>query len=203
VFLLQGTIATSLVMPIIGPLTRLIDVRLVLAAALAMFSAGAWMMGGLTSEAGYWDIFWPRVLQGLALGMLFVPLITVTLSQIGSRFMSDATGIATLVRYLGGNIGIALLGVLQVNRGSAALSALAGRANLANPAIAHAIQTLGATRAQALLWGLIQSNASVVSYLYLFRVSALLFLFTIPLLLALPNPNAARKIVTEPVVRVA
>jgi hypothetical protein len=50
---------------------------------------------------------------------------------------------------------------------------------------------------------LIQSNASVVAYLYLFRVSALLFLFTIPLLLALPNPNAARKTVTEPVVRVA
>ena len=203
VFLLQGTIATSQVMPIIGPLTRLIDVRLVLAAALAMFAAGAWMMGGLTSEAGYWDIFWPRVLQGLALGMLFVPLITVTLSQIGSRFMSDATGIATLVRYLGGNIGIALLQVLQVNRAAAALSSLAGRANLANPTIAHAIQTLGVTRAQALLWGLIQSNASVVAYLYLFRVSALLFLFTIPLLLALPNPNAARKTVTEPVVRVA
>ena len=189
VFLLQGTIATCIITPFVGTITRYVDVRLVLAFALGLFAIGAWLMGNLTGDAGSADIFWPRIWQGLALGMIFVPLISLTLAQVPAEYLSDATGIATLVRYLGGNIGIALLEVMQVNRADAALSSLAGNANLGNPAVAHAVNVLGLPKTQALLWGLIASNAGVVSYLYLFRVSAVLFLLTIPLLLLLPGPK--------------
>jgi MFS transporter, DHA2 family, multidrug resistance protein len=188
-FLLQGTIATSLITPFVGTLTRIFDIRAFLGVALALFALGAWLMGNLTGDAGAGDVFWPRILQGLALGMIFVPLIALTLAQVPSEYLSDATGIATLVRYLGGNIGIALLQVLQVNRADAALSSLAGYANLGNTAVAHAVHAIGLPKAQALLWGIVASNASVVSYLYLFRISAVLFILTMPLLLLLPGPK--------------
>ena len=151
---------------------------------LVMFAAGAWMMGDLNADAGYWDVFVPRVLQGIALGLLFVPLVAVTLSQIAPAALSDATGMATLVRYLGGNIGIAVLQVLQVRRGVAAA--------LGHPAVAAAVGALGVAHTRALLSGLIAANANTVAYLYLFRVSAILFACTIPLLFLLPNLRAAR-----------
>jgi MFS transporter, DHA2 family, multidrug resistance protein len=130
-------------------------------------------------------------LQGLALGLLFVPLIAVTLSKIEFADLSDATGIATLVRYLGGNIGIALLQVLQVRRATAAADAMAANATLANPTVAHAVQVLGLEKARILLFSVITSNANLISYLYLFRVAAIIFMCTVPLLLLLPNPRAA------------
>ncbi len=191
-YLLQGAIATAVVIPFVGPLTRRIDARLVIGAGLLMFAVGAWMMGDLTASAGYWDVFVPRVLQGLALGLLFVPLVAVTLSEIAPEFLSDATGIATLVRYLGGNVGIAILQVLQVRRAVAAAAALAASATLEHPAVAGAVRGLGMERARALLFGSIAANANAISYLYLFRVSAILFACTLPLLFLLPDPRRAR-----------
>jgi len=192
IFLLQGSIATAVLIPFVGPITRRVDARIVIGAGLVMFALGAWMMGSLNADAGYWDIFVPRVLQGLALGLLFVPLIAVTLSQIAPAFLSDATGIATLVRYLGGNVGIAVLQVLQVRRTVSAADAMAAASTLAHPAIAAAVGALGIERTRALLSGMIAANANVVAYLYLFRVSAILFICTVPLLFLLPNLRAAR-----------
>jgi len=192
IYLLQGSIATAVVIPIIGPLTRRFDARLVIGVGLLLFGIGAWMMGDLSADAGYWDIFIPRVLQGVALGLLFVPLVAVTLSQIKGPAMSDATGMATLVRYLGGNIGIAILQVLQVRRAAAVAAALAATATLSNPSIAHLVHTFGMQHARSMLAGTIGANASVISYLYLFRVAAIIFVATIPLLVFLPNPRAVR-----------
>lgn len=193
IFLLQGSIATAVLIPFVGPLTRRIDARIVIGIGLVTFAVGAWMMGDLSADAGYWDVFWPRVLQGLALGALFVPLVAVTLSQISPAALSDATGMATLVRYLGGNIGIAVLQVLQVRRSVAAADAMAAATTLGHPLVAGAVGALGVEHARAMLSGAIAANAATVSYLYLFRVSAILFACTIPLLFFLPNLRAARR----------
>jgi DHA2 family multidrug resistance protein len=192
IFLLQGSIATAVLIPFVGPITRRFDARVVIGVGLVTFAVGAWMMGSLNADAGYWDVFLPRVLQGLALGLLFVPLVAVTLAQIAPENLSDATGIATLVRYLGGNVGIAVLQVLQVRRTVAAADAMAAGSTLAHPAIAATVGALGVERARALLTGMIGADANVVSYLYLFRVSAILFVCTVPLLFLLPNLRAAR-----------
>jgi MFS transporter, DHA2 family, multidrug resistance protein len=192
IYLLQGAIATAVVVPFVGPLTRRIDARIIIGIGLVMFAAGAWMMGSLSAGAGYWDVFVPRVLQGLALGLLFVPLVALTLSQIAPAFLSDATGIATLVRYLGGNVGIAVLQVMQVRRAVAAADAMAAASTLAHPAVAGAVSTFGADHTRALLAGTIAANANVISYLYLFRVSAIIFVCTVPLLFLLPSMHAAR-----------
>ncbi|HEX3463510.1 MAG TPA: DHA2 family efflux MFS transporter permease subunit, partial [Candidatus Elarobacter sp.] len=192
VFLLQGSIATAVLIPFVGPITRRLDARIVIGIGLGAFAAGAWMMGNLSSDAGYWDVFWPRVLQGLALGLLFVPLVAVTLSQMKPELLSDATGIATLVRYLGGNVGIAVLQVLQVRRTVDAAAAMAATSTLSHPAIAGAVRAFGMTQTRALLSATIAENANTVAYLYLFRMSAILFVATIPLLFLLPNLRAAR-----------
>jgi DHA2 family multidrug resistance protein len=50
-------------------------------------------MGALNQDAGYWDVFWPRTLQGFSLGFLFVPPSTATLSEMPNARMASATGI--------------------------------------------------------------------------------------------------------------
>jgi len=199
IYLLQGSVATAVVIPFVGPITRRIDARAVIGVGLVLFGAGAWMMGNLNADAGYAHVFVPRVLQGVALGALFVPLVAVTLSQIRPAELSDATGIATLVRYLGGNIGIAVLQVIQARRAVAASDAMAASATLGHAAIAHAVRAFGAAGVRAYIAGAIASNASVVSYLYLFRVSAIVFISTVPLLALLPNMRAARPAATTDV----
>ena len=190
VALLPGAIATALSMPIAGRLTKVLDPRLSIAGGLAMFAAGSWLMGGLNQYAGFWDIFWPRTIQGFALGFLFVPLTTTTLGEISRSAMANATGIFTLVRQLGGSVGIALLQVIELRKQDAASQALAANVNLANPAVAEMMRSAtDQARALALLADSVAQNATVIGYTYSFQVCGLLFALAIPTVLLMRSPN--------------
>jgi DHA2 family multidrug resistance protein len=190
VALLPGAIATALSMPIAGRLTKVLDPRLSIAGGLAMFAAGSWLMGGLNQYAGFWDIFWPRTIQGFALGFLFVPLTTTTLGEISRSAMANATGIFTLVRQLGGSVGIALLQVIELRKQDAASQALAANVTLANPAVAEMMRSAtDQARALALLADSVAQNATVIGYTYSFQVCGLLFALAIPTVLLMRSPN--------------
>jgi hypothetical protein len=45
---------------------RIADARVLIAVGLGIFAVGAWWMGALNQDAGYWDVFWPRALQGFS-----------------------------------------------------------------------------------------------------------------------------------------
>ena len=131
--LLPGAIATAISMPIASRLTHRVDGRAMIAFGLLVFAASAWWMGGINQSSGYWDVFWPRALQGFALGFLFVPLSTATLGEIARAKMANATGIYTLVRQLGGSLGIAILQFLQVRDADNAYASLASGRHAREP----------------------------------------------------------------------
>jgi DHA2 family multidrug resistance protein len=188
--LLPGAIATAVSMPIAGRLTSVLDPRIEIAIGLAMFAAGSWWMGDLNQYAGYWDIYWPRILQGFALGFLFVPLTTSALAEISRAAMSNATGLYTLVRQLGGSLGIALLEVIQERREDFAQQMLSADVTLAHPMVSNMLA--GARdQAQAIssLSSMVVLNATVISYDYVFRFCAIVFLCSIPTVLLLSKPK--------------
>jgi DHA2 family multidrug resistance protein len=170
-------------------LTTIISPRLSIAAGLAMFAIGTWYMGGLNQNAGYWNIFWMRSLQGFALGFLFVPLTTVSLAGIPNSLMANATGIYTLIRQLGGSLGIAILELLVLRREDFAQQMLSANVTLSNPAIAEFLRSAhdrGTAIAQ--LAQQVGINSTVLAYDYAFRVCAILFALSIPTVLLLREP---------------
>jgi DHA2 family multidrug resistance protein len=190
--LLPGAIATALSMPIAGRLTTILDPRVEIGIGLALFAAGSWWMGGLDQYAGFWDIFWPRTLQGFALGFLFVPLTTVALSGISRAKMGNATGLYTLVRQLGGSLGIALLELLQTRREDYAQSVFAASVTLSHGPVATMLDgARDRMHALSQLAGMVNQNAVVVSYDYVFRFCAIVFTLSIPTLLLIANPKKA------------
>src|SRR5207237_6485866 len=66
----------------------------------------------LNLSAGYWDIFWPQLLQGTSMGLLFVPLTTITNDSIPRQEMGNATSLFNLMRNIGASIGIAMVTTL-------------------------------------------------------------------------------------------
>ncbi len=180
VALLPGAIATALSMPIAGRLTSVIDARVSIAGGLGLFALGSWWMADLNQYSGFWDIFWPRVAQGFALGFLFVPLTTATLSGIANSAMANATGLYTLLRQLGGSLGIAILELLIDRRQDFVQQNLAANVTLVNPAV-QAFLRAAPTRAQGILMltQQVELNAMVLAYGYAFRFCAILFALSI------------------------
>jgi DHA2 family multidrug resistance protein len=62
----------------------------------------------LTLSVDYWTLAFPRFIQGFALGFIFVPLSTLTLSTIARDKLVNATSAYNVLRNLGGSVGIAL-----------------------------------------------------------------------------------------------
>ncbi len=123
--LLPGAMATAVAMPIVPRLMRIIDTRWLLTAGALLFAWSCWALGGLNDVAGYWDVFWPRLVQGAGLGLLFVPLTTVMLGPGTAQRARQRNRRLDAVRQLGGSLGIAILTTLLARETAIAWSALA------------------------------------------------------------------------------
>jgi DHA2 family multidrug resistance protein len=169
--LLPGAIATAISMLIVGRLVGRVDSRLLVGVGMVIFGLSTWWMGDLNQQAGYWDVFWPRLVQGIGLGFLFVPLTTVTLGAVPKEELAGATGVNTLLRQLGGSFGIAILTTLLARQTAIAQNALASGVT----------QTHGFSI--PILAQLVTIGSSVISYDYLFRLSGLIFFICAPLVI--------------------
>src|SRR2546427_10369987 len=96
-----------LAMPVIGVLVARVGARKLLALGLAGGALTLFWLGQLDLSAGYWDIFWPQFIQGISLGLLFVPLTTISMDPIPRVTMGNPTSILNLLRNIGGSTGIA------------------------------------------------------------------------------------------------
>jgi MFS family permease len=82
----------------IGLLLSRVDGRKLLALGFLFGAITLYWLSRLNSDAGYWDLFWPQFFQGLAFGLLFVPLTTVTMDPILNAGMGNATSLFNLMR---------------------------------------------------------------------------------------------------------
>jgi MFS transporter, DHA2 family, multidrug resistance protein len=177
--LLPGAIATAISMLIVGRILNRIDGRVSIAFGFLIFALSTWLLGGLSTDAGFWDVFWPRLIQGFGLGFLFVPLSTISLGDIPISEMAGATGVYTLVRQLGGSLGIAILTTLLVHETAIAWNVLASGVTQTH---GYSVGTLTSMVAQ---------QSSMIAYNYLFRVTAIVFLLATPLVIFLkPRPQS-------------
>jgi MFS transporter, DHA2 family, multidrug resistance protein len=189
--LLPGAFATVVSMLLAAQAVRRVDGRAVIAVGLVLFAVGSWWMGGLDQDAGYWNIAWPRALQGLGMGLIFVPLSTLTMADVPRPEMANATGIYTLIRQLGGSLGIAILVFAQTVFQDQAYAALAASVTYANPDVVAAMHDRGLTPIQ--LYQLVDANALMISYDRVLRLCAVVFAFCLPLVAALRGGAIAER----------
>ncbi len=174
--LMPGAFATAVSMLIIGRLLNRIDGRWSIVFGTLLFAWSTWLLGGLDVQAGYWDVFWPRLVQGFALGFLFVPLTTISLSDVPRGELAGATGVLTLLRQLGGSLGIAILTTLLTHRTAIAWNVLASGVT----------QTHGYSVGQ--LTQMVSQQATMIAYDYLFRLTAIVFVLSTPLVFLIKRP---------------
>jgi len=197
-------LGSLIAMPLVGLLMARVDPRKLLAAG---FLLGAWTMfwlGGFDLSVGYWDIFWPQFFQGIALGLMFVPLTTITMDRISRERMGNATSLFNLVRNIGGSAGIAIVETRIANARQFHTNVLASHidgyslqnqlwlANLKAAFIARGADAATATeRAYAAAWGMVQQQAAILSFIDMFAFLGVVFLLMTPLILLMRRPAHA------------
>jgi DHA2 family multidrug resistance protein len=195
-------IGSLVMMPIVGMLTSKVDVRKLLAIGFTVAGVTLIWLGQLNLQAGYWDIFWPQLLQGTGMALTFVPLTTVSMQAISPERMGNATSLFNLMRNIGGSVGIAVTGTLLVRQRQTVAAVLGERVTAYDPEsqamlaqlkaafMARGVDAVTATeRAYGALHGILIQQASMVSFVWLFQLLGMIFLLLLPLILIMRRPK--------------
>lgn len=193
-----GGVATLVTMPFIGAALAKRDGRKIVLWGLIIGAISMFIMQGLNLQGSFWVYTWPRVVLGVGLAMIFVPLTTVTLASIPREEMGNATGMFNLLRNIGGSVGIAMAATFLTRYQQFYQTALIGHINPYNPlwqeryaSIRQMLQSkgvpLGQTDVTALgmVYGEVRRQAAALAYNRVFFLIGLTFLIIIPLLLLL------------------
>jgi MFS transporter, DHA2 family, multidrug resistance protein len=195
--LLPSSITAAVMMPVVGRLIRRgFPPQLMNILGFITFFVFTWSLSDSTLASGQADFFWPLILRGIGLSLLFVPFTTLALATLRGKDIHQGTGLTNMMRQLGGSLGVALIATFIEHRSWAHRQDLLGYVTpydfalrqrlhlLARGLMAHGATVVAAQR-QALgaVEAVVSKQAFLLTYMDAFRVIGVFFLCCMPFLL--------------------
>ena len=198
-------IAAFLTTMVVGRLVGKIPMRWMLVFGFTMLAISSFMLSNINLQVSQINVIWPSVINGVAISFIFVPLTTMTMSQLAQQQIGNATGLYNLMRNLGGSIGIAFV-TTMLARGAQTHQALLVEhfaqddpqftQLLAATAAGLAKQTDVVTaklQAHEILYGMLDQQAHLLAFVDVFVLFGFMALAGIPLLFLFKKVKAAAK----------
>lgn len=133
--LFPGGLVTIAMMPFVGiMLKKGVPAQFMATAGLILFFVFSHMLSESSLASGTDDFFWPLVIRGLGMSLLFVPLTTLAIQDLRGNELGQGTGLNNMMRQLGGSFGIAAITTFIHVRQSDHRSVLIENINNYNPA---------------------------------------------------------------------
>ncbi|MEH2347657.1 MAG: DHA2 family efflux MFS transporter permease subunit [Nostoc sp.] len=114
--LIWAGIPQLFIIPLIPKLMQRIDVRLMVAVGVTLFSISAFMNSGMTNETGLEQLRWSQFVRAMGQPLIMVPLSSIATAGLSPKEAGSASGLFNMMRNMGGSIGIASLATLLSNR---------------------------------------------------------------------------------------
>jgi len=165
-----GTLVTML---LVGRLVGRIDTRIIVGIGVALLACASYEMSLFSLNMGQGPMIASGVLQGIGLGLIFVPINALGFATVDERYRTTGTSLFNLGRNIGGSIGISIMATLL------ARGIQLGDARLVSSSIHQAT-------------ALLQRQAAMIAYTRDFRLMTVLTLCTLPLLFLLRPFRGAR-----------
>jgi DHA2 family multidrug resistance protein len=172
--------------PIVGRTVARIDPRRYATFAFIVFALVLWMRSNFNTQADFWTIMIPTIIQGVAMAFFFIPLMTITMSGLPPDRIPAASGLTNFVRITAGAMGTSISTTLWESRAALHHTQLAEAVNPSNPAAQATLSGLraaglSAEQALAQVNQIVTQQAFMLAAADIFYLSAGLFLLLIPL----------------------
>ena len=201
--LLATGAAMFLAAPAAALLSRRFDPRAVCAAGLLLLAFSTRDLAFVSSQWGYWELFWPQIGRGAGLMLTMAPLNIIALGTLETSKIPNASGLFNLSRNLGGAFGLATINTILNDRTVHHARMLADNFDVSRAVVSERLATLTAhfsgmghadPNAAALLAlsNIARREAAVLAYGDVFQLVTLAALMTAPLLIiAMPPKQGA------------
>jgi DHA2 family multidrug resistance protein len=185
----QGVFAVVM-SPIVARLTTTVDSRILVTIGVTLMAAVSFWRTGFTTQADYWAIALPHIVQGAAMPFFFIPLTGLALGSVKPEETASAAGLLNFARTTAGAFAVSITTTAWDNTATVHHVDLAGKLNDPGGSLST-LQSLGLTAQQALgqLDNLVQGQAVMVATDHIFLISALMFLFGACVVWLAPKPK--------------
>lgn len=206
--MVPAALTTAVMMPMIGMLLQKgVPQQYLAAGGMLLFAVFTfWGYNILTPNTSADDFFWPLIMRGIAMGMLFIPVTTLALSTLKGQEIGQGAAFTGMMRQLGGSFGIALITTFLSRQNVTHWSNLASKLDASNPAVQQQFQAMqrviiskGMASDAALkisyagLNGRVLKQAAVLSYMDVFLYLSIMFLICVPFVLMVKG-NKKKKV---------
>ncbi len=199
IMMVQG-ITMMFVAPLVGWLARFVDPRVLMGIGLGGLTLGCWMNSDMTAEWGFDQYVLPLVLRGAGVICCYIPMTDLALGTLPSEELKNASGLYSLMRNIGGAIGLALLAVLMNQRTWLHWQQLAEATSASRESVREALGGIGSVLhpamgdySQAGAIGVLARQAMQQARTMTFNdmnyLLSLSLLLTLPLLLLIAKPK--------------
>ncbi|HET9812367.1 MAG TPA: DHA2 family efflux MFS transporter permease subunit [Sphingomicrobium sp.] len=187
-------IGTLFSMLIAGRLTGKIDARLLVGIGVVLMGVSLYMMTGFAIDQPSRPVIVSGVVQGLGLGLIFVPLQTLAFETLSARFRTTGAALLNLARNIGGSVGISIVStqlvrMTQVSHADLAANITQQTIPTANPEMLQTIAPVAGPAALAYINALITKQALFIAYLDDFKLMMIVSFAILPLLFFMKRGN--------------
>ena len=179
-----GAIASML---IVGRLINRVRGRYLVMFGFTVLGYSIYQFSYINLQISISSIVWPNIISGFAMGFIFVPLTTMALGTLSNEQMGNASGVFNLMRNTGGSVGIATVTTLLARGIQTHQAAMVSHLTPYDPAFQERVHQLGGgvsgagtQRAFAGIYGILVRQATVLSYIDIFRLLAFLCVLCVP-----------------------
>ncbi len=191
-------VGTMLSMILVGRLVAKVDARLLVATGTALTVWSLYMMTQFDIVMGTGPIMLSGLLQGVGMGLVFVPLNTLAFGTIAAKYRIDATSMFGLVRNVGSGVGISMVTTVLAQMQVVNQTELGARITMdAGPVRDFAAAHGGFDNVVNALNGLITQQSAMIAFLDDFKLMMFVTLLSAPIILLLRRPKKQAPVSAE------
>jgi MFS transporter, DHA2 family, multidrug resistance protein len=186
-------IAVAFGMSLVATLITRVEPRWLVLTGLSLAAVGSYAMTWYNLDVGTAWIIGPGIVQGVGMGMIFVPLSTLAYQTLPKEASDQAASIFNLARTVGGSVGVAIAATVLTRTGQLNWQSLGSSLNPYNPALGTWLDTTGSSitdpNTMQILGMEVARQATLLGFIEAFGFVTLSFLVLIPLVLLLKRTS--------------
>jgi DHA2 family multidrug resistance protein len=186
---------TFVAMMLVGRFMRYVEARTLIMCGMALMSLSLFFMTGWTDQTDVPTIVVVSIAQGFGLGLVFVPLSTVSFLTLPNHLRTDGTSMLTLMRNVASSIGISIVIAQLTEGGRRVYAVLSEHINPFNHALqmpdVRSMIDLNSNGGRALADALVGIQAQIIAFSLDYQMVMIITLFAIPLAIMIGSSKAA------------
>lgn len=206
--MIPSALTTAFMMPIIGRMLQkgIPQQYMVAVGMVIFFFYSFWGYKIISPDTGESDFFWMLIARGVGLGLLFIPITTLSLSTLKGLQIGQGAAFTGMMRQLGGSFGVAAITTFISRQNSVHTNDLVSKLDVNSAMVQQRITGLqhgfmakgfladdALKKAYKVMELSVTKQSTVLSYMDVFLYLGIMFLICVPFVL-LVKGNKKKKV---------